>query len=72
VPSFSVISPEQQLAFATDLLQLLALQPATQPLREEAGGGSHGSLQQLFCWVQQQKVPAMFAFLTTWFTLKTK
>ena len=72
VPSFSVVPAERQLAFATDLLQLLALQPATEPRQDEAGSGSHGSLQQLLCWVQQQKVPAMFAFLTTWFTLKTK
>lgn len=72
VPSFSVVPAERQLAFATDLLQLLALQPAMRPLREEEGEGSHSSLQKLLCWVQQQKVPAMFAFLTTWFTLKTK
>ena len=72
VPSFSVVPAERQLAFATDLLQLLALQPATEPQQDEAGAGSHGSLQQLLCWVQQQKVPAMFACLTTWFTLKTK
>jgi hypothetical protein len=72
VPSFAVIPPERQLAFATDLLQLLALQPAAQPRMEDAGDGRQGSVQQLFGWLQQQKVPAMFAFLTTWFTLKTK
>jgi hypothetical protein len=73
VPSFAVIPPEQQLAFAKDLLQLLELQPAAQLLADDAAGGgaTQGSLQQLLGWLQQQKVPAVFAVLATWLTLKT-
>lgn len=72
VPSFAVIGQERQLAFATDLLRLLAAQPAAVAVTEDRGGGGSSGLQHAAAWLERQRVPALFVFLTTWFTLKAK